>query len=280
MSLLSGGGTYEVMENQYKTLEVTQSSRGVLTITLNRPEVRNAFNQDVIEELHKVAAHDAKDPAVRAVVLRGTGKVFCAGGDLNWMKESVDLSFDENLRDTKVLSEMFESLNAIPKPVIGVIHGAAIGGAIGLVSVCDTVIATEDTVFGLSEVRLGIVPACIGPFVVSKVGASQARRLFLSGERFDAKTAKEVGLVHEIAKNTKELEEKLNHTLENILLCSPNALRVGKELVMNLTWPEKRNDVSDYLDYISRVLAEMRVSDEGQEGVRAFLEKRKPSWIK
>ncbi len=264
----------------YQTLRVNLDARGVLTVELNRPDVRNCFNETVIDELARAFGVEALDPKVRAVVLRGAGQLFCAGGDLNWMKKSIDLSFDANLEDTRRLTRMFAVLNDCPKPVIGAIHGAAIGGGVGLVSICDIVIATEDTQFSLSEVRLGLVPACIGPFVIAKIGGSQARRLFLSAERFKTDIAQEIGLVHETVKDQKALDEAVERYLVNILQCSPNALHAAKKLVLDLSWPERRAGQKDALDYVSRMLAELRVSPEGQEGLKAFLEKRQPSWIK
>ncbi|MEK7690865.1 MAG: enoyl-CoA hydratase-related protein, partial [Bdellovibrionota bacterium] len=152
----------------YQTLQATLDARGILTLALNRPEVRNAFNEVVIDELDVLFERLAGDPAVRIVVFKGNGPVFCAGGDLNWMKKAINDGYDENLRDTRRLARMFGRLNECPKPVIALVHGGAIGGGVGLVSVCDLVIATATTQFSLSEVRLGLVPACIGPFVVAK----------------------------------------------------------------------------------------------------------------
>ena len=241
--------------------------------------MRNAFNEVVIDELARVFGVDALDAQVKVVVLRGHGPVFCAGGDLNWMKKAVDFDYSENLNETRRLSQMFKVLNECPKPVIGLIHGAAIGGGVGLVSICDIVIATQDTQFSLSEVRLGIVPACIGLFVIAKIGASHARRFFVSAERFTAAQACASGLVHEVVEDAKASEAKLETLLGGILQCGPQAIRVAKKLVLDLSWPEKRAHHSDPLDYVSETLASLRVSEEGQEGVKAFLEKRKPKWL-
>ncbi len=260
----------------YQSIKVVLDPKGVLTITLNRPEVRNAFNETMIEELSKVFSGEVQETKVRTVVLRGEGPVFCAGGDLEWMKKSVQLDYENNLKDTRKLSQMFAILNECPKPVIGVAHGAAIGGGVGLVSICDIVLASPETQFSLSEVRLGIVPACIGPFVISKIGASQARRFFMSAERFSADQAKAIGLIHEVV---PDLSLRLNQLLENILQCSPNAMSVAKRLILDLSWPERRSQFPDCLEYVSKTLADLRVSPEGQEGVLAFLEKRKPKWL-
>ena len=263
----------------YRTLKVEQDVRGVLTVNLSRPDLRNAFNDEMISELTQVFGMDVLRSEVRVVVLRGEGLAFCAGGDLNWMKKAVDFSYEENLRDTQRLSALFASMNECPKPLIGLVHGAAIGGGVGLVSVCDLVIASSETVFSLSEVRLGIVPACIGPFVIAKIGPSNARRFFLSAERFLAAKAQAIDLVHEVVSTQEDLQRSLDAVLSQILQCSPNALRAAKQLILDLSWPEKRSQLQDYLGYISKTLSELRVSEEGQEGVRAFLEKRKPGWL-
>lgn len=263
----------------YQTIKVNQDLRGILTIALNRPDIRNAFNEVMIEDLARVFRVEVSKPEIRAVVLRGEGAVFCAGGDLNWMRRSIDLSHAENLKDTQALTHMFAQLNDCPKPVIGVIHGAAIGGGVGLVSICDMVLASSETQFSLSEVRLGIVPACIGPFVVAKIGASQARRYFVSAERFLAEEAKTIGLVHEVVPSPAELDSALGRLLENIVQCGPHAMSTAKRLVLDLSWHERRARLPDHLEYVARTLADLRVSEEGQEGVRAFLEKRKPAWL-
>ncbi len=251
----------------------------MLTVSLNRPDVRNAFNENVIVELARVFGIQALEPQVRVVVLKGEGPTFCAGGDLNWMKKSADCSFEDNFKDTSDLARMFAVINECPKPVIGAVHGAAIGGGVGLVSVCDVVVAIEDTQFSLSEVRLGIVPACIGPFVIAKIGVSHARGLFVSAERFKASRAKEIGLIHEVVKDEASMKQTVEKMLENMLQCGPKAMALAKKLVLDLSWPERRANLKDPLSYVAQALAEVRVSPEGQEGVRAFLEKRRPQWL-
>lgn len=264
----------------YETLQLTYSGTGLLTIALNRPDIRNAFNEKMIEELARVFRNEATDPSIRAVILRGNGSVFCAGGDLNWMRKSRDLPLAANLEDTLVLSNMFAVLNDFSKPLVGVIHGAAIGGGVGLVSICDIVLAQKDTAFSLSEVRLGVVPACIGPFVTAKIGASHARALFVSAERFKAEKARSVGLVHEVFDTLESMENHLKELTSNLLECGPTAMTIAKRLVLDLTWPERRARIPDCIEYVSKTLAELRVGPEAQEGISAFLEKRKPSWIK
>lgn len=267
-------------EMGYQTVRVSRDPRGVLEIAINRPEVRNAFNEVVIEELAAVFAKDVGAPEVRAVVLRGEGPVFCAGGDLNWMKKAIHFDYAQNLEDTRRLAHLFGQLNECPKPVIGAVHGAVIGGGVGLASVCDIVIASKETQFSLSEVRLGVVPACIGPFVVAKIGASHARCLFMSAERIPAERAKEIGLVHEVVPDPRALGEAVERTVSRLLEAGPNALAVAKRLVLDLTWPERRAQFPDPLEYVAKTLSDVRVSPEGLEGARAFLEKRPPAWLK
>ena len=267
-------------QKTYQTLAVKLDARGVLTVSLNRPDVRNAFNETLISELMEIFGGRALESDVRLIVFTGEGAVFSAGGYLNWMKKSIELSFEKNLDDTQRLTAMFRAMNECPKPVIGAIHGAAIGGGVGLTAICDIAIATQDTQFSLSEVRLGIVPACIGPFVISKIGASHARALFMSAERFGALRAKEVGLVHTIVEDRTALEIEVERVVVNMLQCGPHAMAAAKKLVLDLSWTERRESLGDPLDYVARMLAELRVSPEGQEGLRAFLEKRKPNWIR
>lgn len=268
-----------MVQNHYETIQVALDSRGVLSVTLNRPEIRNAFNEVMIAELTDVFSRRVLAADVRLIVLSGAGDLFCAGGDLNWMRRSVDMSFDDNLKDTRALTALFALMNEVAKPLIGLVHGAAIGGGVGLVSVCDIVVATQDTAFSLSEVRLGIVPACIGPFVVAKIGASHARSLFISAERFSGARALAVGLVHEVAVSREALAAAGERLVAQMLQCGPQAMGVAKRLVLDLSWPEKRAQHPEVMEYVARTLAELRVTPEGQEGVRAFLEKRKPNWL-
>ena len=267
------------MSAKYSTLRLETDARGVLTIWLARPDIRNAFNGQMIDELARAFGIDALERKVKAVVLRGEGAVFCAGGDLNWMKQSIELDYEQNLNDTRKLTQMFAVLNECPKPVIGAIHGAAIGGGVGLVSICDIVIAVKTTQFSLSEVRLGIIPACIGPFVIAKIGASHARKFFLSAERFLAEEARDAALVHEVVETEAELAPAIEKILGNVLNCGPQAMAAAKKLVLDLSWPERRAQLPNCLNTVAEVLAKLRISEEGQEGLKAFLEKRKPNWL-
>jgi methylglutaconyl-CoA hydratase len=253
----------------------TTLEKGVFTVELARPDVRNAFNDRLILDLQETFNLIANEPKVRVVLLRGQGPVFCAGGDLKWMQDSINLTEEKNITDTRKLAKMFATLNACPKPVVGLVQGAAIGGGVGLVSICDYVIASRETMFSLAEVRLGIIPACIGPFVLAKIGESHARAYFMSAERFNAERAQAIGLVHEVVDNPEALNASGERIVKNLLQCGPNAMAAAKALVRDL----KTKNFDDCLEYVARVLADLRVTPEGQEGLKAFLEKRKPNWI-
>jgi methylglutaconyl-CoA hydratase len=257
----------------YKTLLV-EESEGVLLITLNRPEVHNAFNDELITEaidlFRGVGQRD-----VRAVVLRGSGSNFCAGADLNWMSRMIKYSRDENVRDSSNLARMYACINECPLPVIGRIQGAAIGGGVGLVAVCDIAICTRDSKFGLAEVKLGILPAVISPYVITKIGETHARALFLTGERFDAERALHVGLVHRIVEDTAALDAAVNETIELIKSSGPQAVRECKKLIAHVA----SHDILDAVPYTIEAIATRRVSDEGQAGMNAFLKKDKPPWV-
>lgn len=260
----------------------TERDGRVLRVRINRPEVRNSFNQELIEDYQAlfsaVTAAEHRDlTEIRAVVLQGEGAAFCGGGDLNWMKRSLSLSHDENLEDCLKLTRMFHTMDQCPVPVIGLVHGFAIGGGVGLVSVCDHVIAADDTVFSLSEVKLGLIPACIGPFVIAKIGVSQARSLFISGERFRGAKAQAIGLVHEVCA-AQELEERAQKVLGNVLEGGPHAIEAAKFLVHTLNRELVGKPFQESLDFAAAELAQLRVQPEAQEGVTAFLEKRAPTW--
>lgn len=246
----------------------------VAHVRLNRPDVRNAFNAELIAELTGVFEDLAGDERVRAVVLSGNGKVFCGGADISWMRASLDLSYDRNVADAQAMSDMFRAIDRCPKPVIGKIHGAALGGGAGLAAVCDTVIASSDAVFGFTEVKLGIIPAVISPFVLAKIGVSHARALFLTGERFDAKRAHHIGLVHEVVV-ADTLDVCIERVVNEILSAGPEAVAAAKALVPKV----REASYADSRDITAEAIAKQRTSPEGQEGLRAFLERRKASWI-
>ena len=233
----------------------------VLRVTLARPDRRNAFDAALIAELTE-ALGDVAD--ARAVVLAGEGPSFCAGADVEWQRSAIDLSYDENVADALRLYRMLEAIATCPAPVVVRVHGYALGGGSGLVACADVALAAEDAVFGFSEVKLGIVPAVISPFVLAKIGAA-ARRYFLTGERFDAQTAFRIGLVNEVA---SDVDEALDAVLRELLSSGPEAARAAKRLVR-----ERPGGVE-----AAQLAARLRTSPEGQEGLRAFLEKRKPCW--
>ena len=234
----------------------------VLRVTLARPERRNAFDAALIAELREAFA-DVGD--ARAVVLSGDGPSFCAGADVDWMRASIDLTYEENVQDARRLRQMLETIDQCPAPVIARVHGHALGGGCGLVACADIAVAATRTEFAFSEVKLGIVPSVISPFALSKIGESAARRYFVTGERFDAEVALRIGLVHEIA---DEPDDAVEQVLKELRTAGPDAARHAKRLVL-----ERPDGLAT-----ERRIAERRTSEEGQEGLRAFLDKRKPDW--
>jgi methylglutaconyl-CoA hydratase len=235
----------------------------LLRVTLARPDRRNAFDAELIRELTEAFAEIGDD--VRAVLLAGEGKSFCAGADVDWMRSSIELSYEENVADARRLRMMLEAIDACPAPVIARVHGHALGGGCGLVACSDIVVAAPDTVFAFSEVKLGIIPAFISPFALAKIGPSAARRYFVTGEAFDAATALRIGLVHEVG---AELDAAVERIVAQLRSAAPEAARHAKKLVL-----ERPDGLGT-----ERRIAQRRTSEEGQEGLRAFLEKRDPSW--
>ena len=252
----------------YKTLLVDDAD-GVITVTLNRPDVHNAFNDELIGEAIDFFTKVPK--SARAIVLRGSGQTFCAGADLNWMSRMVSYTRDENVRDSSQLAKMYAVIDECPAPVVGRITGAAIGGGVGLVAVCDIAVSAPQTKFGLSEVKLGILPAVISPYVIAKIGASQARALFLTGERFDAERALRIGLVHRIA---EDVDAAVAETIAQLRTSGPEAVRECKKLIAHVA----THDLIDAVPYTIDAIATRRVSEEGQQGMKAFLEKKKAPW--
>ena len=245
----------------------------VVYIALNRPDVRNAFNEHVIEELTRWATEVAGDDEVRVAVLSGAGKVFCAGADLTWMSRMMSYTHDENVEDASAMARMYASLDHLPIALVGRVHGAALGGGAGLVAVCDIVVADEQAIFGFTEVKLGIVPAVISPYVLTKLGMSPARELFLTGMRFSAARAKEIGLVHAVVPE-RDLDATIATYINELLTAAPGAIATAKELLRKV-WGRP---VQDTIGLTADTIATRRVSDEGQEGMKAFLGKRKPNW--
>jgi len=245
----------------------------IVRLTLNRPDVRNAFDEEFIRTMIARVTEIAEDRSIRAVVLAGAGKAFCAGADLAWMAKAIAYSHAENLGDAEDLARMLERLDTLPMPLIGCIHGAVLGGGVGLVAVCDIVVAADDAMFGLSEVRLGILPAVVSPYVVRKIGISAARETFMTGSRFGAARAREIGLVHDVVPED-ELDEAVGRRLHEILSGGPMAIAAAKALIRQVAGMNP----GDVIGLTTNSIAAQRVSAEGQEGMRAFLEKRKPKW--
>jgi methylglutaconyl-CoA hydratase len=248
-------------------------SGSVEHLELNRPDVRNALNDQTIAELSAWAEAIAADRTVRAVVLSGAGKVFCAGADLTWFRAMADYTPEENVRDAQAGARMFDLLDSLPCALIGRVHGAALGGGSGLASVCDIVVAAEDAVFGFTEVKLGIIPAMIAPYALAKIGRSAARELFLTGLRFNAQRARDIGLVHAVVPAV-ELDAQVNRYVGELLSAGPEAIADAKRLLREI-WHRPPREVQGLM---AESIASRRASAEAQEGMRAFLEKRGPSW--
>ena len=245
-------------------------------LKLNRPEIHNAFDEILIEELNQFFLNANKDNTFDAIVVSGNGKSFCAGADLNWMKKMVNYSEEENLADSMKLAMMLKNMNECEKPVIGLVDGATMGGGVGLVSCMDFVVATKRSFFALSEVKLGILPAVISPFVIAKIGESNARRYFISGERFNAASGKDVGLIHEAVDSLDDASEVIGEYVKQVKSSAPKARESAKKLVRTISSELKTLDSK--IDHTCRLISKVRTSEEGQEGMGALLEKRKPSW--
>jgi len=261
-----------MMEKSYETIRVERSDR-VGRIWLDRPDVRNAFNAVMIGELRRALRTLAGEPDVRVIVLSGRGSSFCAGADLAWMQDIARSSRDENLRESLDLAACLYDLYTVAKPTIARVNGPAIGGGIGFVSACDIAVATTEVRFGLSEVKIGLVPAAISPYVLRRIGESRARQYVLTGERFDARRAEEIGLVN-IAVGPEELDPKVDEIIASLLSSGPEAIAKAKELLSRVPGM----DLSEAKRYTAEMIAGLRVSAEAQEGMAAFLEKRRPKW--
>jgi len=252
----------------------TRRDAGIEYLTLNRPEVRNAFNAQMIAEITDWAGRVAAEAGtLRAVVMAGAGKAFCAGGDASWMAETISYSEAENLRDARALSAMFRAIDELPVPVIGRVHGAVMGGGAGLAAVCDIVVAARDATFGFTEVKLGLIPAVISPFALRKIGVSAARELFLTGARFPASRAYEIGLVHAVVA-PEDLDASIARYVAELMTGGPEAVVAAKRLIKTVAG--LRPDEAEA--FTPGAIAARRTSPEGQEGLRAFLDKRPPRW--
>jgi methylglutaconyl-CoA hydratase len=258
----------------YQTILV-EITHGTATVTLNRPEVRNAFNETVIGELNDVFLELGQNDQVRAIVLAANGPAFCAGADLNWMKKIATYTPEQNLEDAQQLAEMLYQIYSCSKPVIAKVQGDCYAGGMGLVAACDISVSVDTAQFCLSEVKLGLIPATISPYVIKAMGANAARRYFITAERFSAQEAHRIGFVHE-AVAAENLEQTVAQIVNAIVNNGPNAVVAAKWLVEDVTGAEIEEDL---LTYTAECIADIRSSDEGREGVASFLEKRKPNWL-
>lgn len=246
----------------------------VAWITFNRPKVHNAFNAALILEMTDAIDLLSRDKSVRVIVLTGKGKSFCAGADLNWLREIVHFSYDQNLEESRALAEVLQKIFSLPKPTIAMVNGSAIGGGTGFLSACDIAVAAEEATFGLSEVKIGLVPAAISPYVIRKIGESKAREYFLTGRRISAHEGKEIGLINEVVPRS-DLKKTVENLIELLLTSGPEAVASCKDLIFNVP----NMSMEEAKEYTARMIAGLRVSEEGQEGMAAFLEKRKPRWV-
>jgi len=247
---------------------------GIATVTLNRPEVRNAFNDEVIAELTATIAEYESRAEVRCIVLAGNGPAFCAGADLNWMKSMATYTYDENVADARALAQMLRVLYRCEKPTIARVQGDTYAGGMGLVAACDIAVAVETANFCLSEVKLGLIPATISPYVIRAMGPRAAHRWFLTAERFDATEAHRIGFVHEVVK-AEELDAKVNDIAQAFVMAGPAAVKACKALVQDVAGEEIDHAL---IERTVKGIADIRVSDEGREGIQSFLGKRKPKW--
>lgn len=250
-------------------------ARGVATVTLNRPEKHNAFDDTLINELTRIFKQLGSDEQVRVVILAANGKSFCAGADLNWMRRMAEYSYEENLKDANALANMLWELNHLPKPTIARVQGAAYGGAVGLIACCDMAIGSKMSKFCLSEVKLGLIPATISPYVVEAIGTRLARRYFATAEVFSSRRARRIGLLSE-AVTEEELDTNINDLVTQILKNGPQAVALAKQLIFDVA----NRPISKALaEHTSESIAKVRVSPEGQEGLHAFLQKRPANWL-
>ena len=260
-----------------QTIKLNRNDNGVMTLCMHRPEVHNAFNPQMIGELTETLSSAGQDPAIRLVVITGTGKSFSAGADLNWMRSLVDASQQDNENDALHLAKLLRTLNYLPKPTVARVNGPAFGGGVGLIAACDITIAVENARFALSEARLGLVPAVISPYVFRRIGEGNARRYFMTAERFDAGQALQMGLVQQCT-SMEDLDHAVDAVIAALLKGGPFAVSGCKQLVFAVSGhdasKQRRLD-----QYTAKLIAALRVSDEGQEGLAAFLEKRLPGWM-
>jgi methylglutaconyl-CoA hydratase len=251
-----------------------RDDRGVVTLTLAKPELRNAFNPDFMQAIRAAFDRLRDDAGLRVVVLTGEGSAFSAGADLNWMRSMKDYDYDDNVRDSRELDALFRTIDAFPRPVVARVNGPALGGAVGLIACADVAVASRRAVFGFSETKLGIAPAVISTYVQPKIGVSNARRYFLTGERFDADRAFHLGLVHEVC-DDEDLDATTEAVVAELLSAAPAAQVAVKELIPKVAAAADQDEAAGHT---VALIARLRVGDEGQEGMQAFFDKRRPAW--
>ena len=260
---------------RFRTIEVADRD-GVARVTLSRPDRHNAFDETTIAELTQALAVIDASPRVRVLVLAGAGASFCAGADLAWMARMAAFSYEENVADARALARLLQALAALSKPTIARVHGPAYGGGVGLVACCDIAVAAREATFALSEAKLGLVPATIGPYVVEAIGARAARRYFLTCERFDATEACRIGLVHEVVPSPEALDARIDELLGHLLVAGPHAQAAAKALTRAVAHrPIDERVIADTAERIATI----RASDEAREGIAAFLTRRAPAWV-
>lgn len=257
-----------------ETIDLNIDDRHVATLCLNRPDKHNALSEQMLDEIRAAATALATDSNVRIVVLTAKGHTFCAGGDLRWMKEQVKANSDQRAIQAAKVANMLKAINSLPKPVIGALQGNAFGGGVGLAAVCDISIGIDSLTMGLTEVRLGLIPATIGPYVVKRIGERNARRVFLSGSRFDAKMAVEMGILNYVVPKDK-LYEAVRHECDSLLECAPRAVGAAKQLIFKLSKPIDDETIAMSID----ALTERWNTDEAHDGIDAFFARRKPAWF-
>jgi methylglutaconyl-CoA hydratase len=249
--------------------------KNVAFVLLNRPEIHNAFNDELVKQVTETFKDLGCRSDIRVIVFGGSGKSFCAGADLNWMKRMVQYTYEENLEDARAIGRMYLAIAKCPKPVIARVHGAALGGGAGLVAACDIGVAVESVQFGFTEVKLGIIPAIISPFVLARVSPGRAKEFFITGERFLAPVAMNIGLIQHVVSHELALDALIDSKISQILTSAPGAIAAAKELVFGVA----ARTLESSLDFAAEAIARARASTEGQAGMQAFLERQKPPWI-
>lgn len=273
-ALIPGKKEINKLKKAYRTIE-TERIAGSLIIWLNRPEVHNAFNPEMLNELLDILDRSEKENDIRVIIFSGRGRSFSAGADINWMKEMINYSYKENLKDSSLIADLFKRIYTLKKPVISAVNGAAIGGGMGFIAASDIVIASDNSKFGLSEVRIGLIPAVISTYLLRKSSEGQLKELFITGRRFQPERALKAGLINEIVPHKDLIQSALSIAGE-LETAGPDAIAACKILFQNIPGM----NIEKASEYTSDVLAKLRIGNEAQEGMKAFLEKREPSWIK